>query len=201
MVLSFRQYNLPRKRSFFQLRFLIFQWEADYPTSWISGNWLLQTSEFFQYCGWRGGLWVQFQSRPPLSSVPLNMPVTRDPDRNLLLQEEVHTLFAERCSRLSEPSSYSRFLFPTFSCTKEKWENETCDRPLRPESASNRSIRGSIHLGTWTTSVDLTDTDLHIPISPKFRKFQRFVWEDRVYASKTMPFGLSTAPLVFIRIF
>ena len=108
---------------------------------------------------------------------------------------------AERCSRLSEPSSYSRFLFPTFSCTKEKWENETCDRPLRPESASNRSIRGSIHLGTWTTSVDLTDTDLHIPISPKFRKFQRFVWEDWVYASKTMPFGLSTAPLVFIRIF
>ena len=29
------------------------------------------------------------------------------------------------------------FLFPPFSCTKEKWDNETCDRPLRPESASN----------------------------------------------------------------
>jgi hypothetical protein len=39
-----------------------------------------------------GGLELQFQSRPPLSSVPLNMSVTRDPDRNLLLQEEVHTL-------------------------------------------------------------------------------------------------------------
>jgi hypothetical protein len=29
VVHSLRQYNLPRKRSFFQLLFLIFQWEAD----------------------------------------------------------------------------------------------------------------------------------------------------------------------------
>ena len=50
---------------------------------------------------------------------------------------------------------------------------------------TNRSIRGSIHLGMWTTSL---------------RKFLRFVWEDRVYAFKTMPFGLYTAPLVFTRI-
>ena len=53
----------------------------------------------------------------------------------------------------------------------------------------------------WTTSLDLTDAYFHIPISPKFRKFLRFVWEDRVYAFKAMPFGLSTAPLVFTRIF
>ena len=65
---------------------------------------------------------------------------------------------------------------------------------------TNRSIRGSIHLGMWTTSLDLTDAYFHIPIFPKFRKFLRFVWEDRVYAFKTMSFGLSTAPLVFTRI-
>jgi hypothetical protein len=29
MVHPLRQYNLPRKRSFFQLLFLIFQWEED----------------------------------------------------------------------------------------------------------------------------------------------------------------------------
>ena len=85
-----------------------------------------------------GGLELQFQSRPPLSSVPLNMSVTRDPDRNLLLQEEVHTLLQKGAVELvNRPSSYSRFLFPPISCSKEKWGNETCDRPLRPESASN----------------------------------------------------------------
>ena len=52
-----------------------------------------------------------------------------------------------------------------------------------------------------TTSLDLTDAYFHIPISPKFRKFLRFVWEDRVYAFKPMPFGLSIAPLVFTSIF
>ena len=53
----------------------------------------------------------------------------------------------------------------------------------------------------WTTSLDLTDAYFHIPISNKFHKFLRFVWEDRVYAFKMMPFGLSIAPLVFSRMF
>jgi hypothetical protein len=66
---------------------------------------------------------------------------------------------------------------------------------------TNRSIRGSIRLGMWTTSLDLTDACFHIPISPKFCKFLRFVWEDRVYAFKAMHFGLSTTPLVFTRVF
>ena len=175
----------------------------------ISGNWSLQTSGFFQYC-MGGGLELQFQSRPPLSSIPLNMSVTRDPDRNLLLQEEVHTLLQKDAvvlmNHLLTPGFYSRlFLVP-----KKNGEM----RPVIDLSVlnqhlmvphfkmeTNRSIRGSIHLGMWTTSVDLTDAYFHIPISPKLCKFLRFVWEDRVYAFKTMPFGLSTAPLVFIRIF
>ena len=86
---------------------------------------------------------------------------------------------------------------------QRKWENETCDRPLGPESASNSAAfqDGDQHIYQGTTSLDLTEAYFHIPISPKFRKFLRFVWEDRVYAFKTTPFGLSTAPLVFTRIF
>ena len=63
------------------------------------------------------------------------------------------------------------FLIPPFSCTKEivpHFKMET-----------NRSIRGSIHLGMWTTSLDLTDAFFHIPISPKFGKFLRFVFLGR----------------------
>jgi hypothetical protein len=63
------------------------------------------------------GLEFQFQSRPPLSSVPLNMSVTRDPDRTLLLQEEVHTLLQKGAVELVNPpltpGFYSRlFLVP-----------------------------------------------------------------------------------------
>jgi hypothetical protein len=50
-----------------------------------------------------GGLELRFQSRPPLSSVPLNMSVTRDPDSNLLHQEEVHTLLQKGAVELVNP--------------------------------------------------------------------------------------------------
>ena len=56
-----------------------------------------------------GGLALQFQSRPPLSSVPLNMSVTRDPDRNLLLQEEVHILLQKGAVELVNQVSIPAF--------------------------------------------------------------------------------------------
>jgi hypothetical protein len=138
------------------------------------------------------------------------MSVTRDPNGNLLLQEEAHTNLQEGAVELVNPpltpSFYSRlFLVPKIN---EKMrpviDFSVLNRHLIVpyfQMETNRSIRGSIRFGMWTTSLDLTDTYFHIPISPKFRKFLRFVWEDRVYAFKVMPFGLSTAPLVFTRVF
>ena len=138
------------------------------------------------------------------------MSVTRDPARNLLLQEEVHTLLQKGAVELVNPPLTPGFYSRLFLVPKKSGKM----RPVIDLSVlnqhlivpyfkmeTNRSIRGSIHLGMWTTSLDLTDAYFHIPISPKFRKFLRFVWEDRVYAFKTMPFGLSTASLVFTRIF
>jgi hypothetical protein len=138
------------------------------------------------------------------------MSVTRDPDRNLLPQEEVHTLLQKGVVALVNPPLTPCFYSRLFHVPKKNG----IMRPVIDLSVlnqhlivphfkmeTNRSIRGSIHLGMWTTSLDLTDAYFHIPISPKFRKLLRFVLEDRVYAFKTMPFGLSTAPLVFTRIF
>jgi hypothetical protein len=66
---------------------------------------------------------------------------------------------------------------------------------------TNRSIISCIHPGMWTTSLDLMDAYFHIPIAPPFRKFLRFVWDNTVYQFRTLPFGISTAPLVFTRVF
>jgi hypothetical protein len=136
--------------------------------------------------------------------------VTRNPDRNLLLQEEVHTLLQKGTVELVNPPLTPGYYSLLFLVPKKNGKM----RPVIDLSVlnqhlivphfkmeTNRSIRGSIRLGMWTTSLDLTDAYFHIPISPKFRKFLRFVWEDRVYAFKAMPFGLSTAPLVFTRVF
>jgi hypothetical protein len=58
---------------------------------------------------------------------------------------------------------------------------------------TNRSIRTSIHVGIWTTSLDLTDAYFHVPIAPPFRKFLRLALDGKVYAFRAVPFGLSTA--------
>ncbi|VDI56241.1 Hypothetical predicted protein [Mytilus galloprovincialis] len=54
---------------------------------------------------------------------------------------------------------------------------------------TNRSIRSTIHLGIWTTSLDLMDAYFHIPISHKFRHFLRLVWADKVYSFKVQGYA------------
>ena len=205
MVHPLRQYNLPRKKIFFS-------YSSGRQISPLSES--VVTDHFRQVgsfsTGGGGGLEFQFQNRPPLSSVPVNMSVTRNPDRNLLLQEVVHTLLQKGTVELMNPPLTPGYYSLLFLVPKKNGKM----RPVIDLSVlnqhlivphfkmeTNRSIRGSIRLGMWTTSLDLTDAYFHIPISPKFRKFLRFVGEDRVYAFKAMPFGLSTAPLVFTRVF
>ena len=62
------------------------------------------------------------------------------------------------------------------------------------------SIRESIRQGDWATSLDLKDAYFHIPINRNFRKFLRFVWNDRVFQFRALPFGLSLAPWIFTKV-
>ena len=97
MVHPLRQYNLPRKKIFFS-------YSSGRQISPLSES--VVTDHFRQVGSFStegGGLEFQFQNRPPLSSVPVNMSVTRNPDRNLLLQEEVHTLLQKGTVELVNP--------------------------------------------------------------------------------------------------
>ena len=84
-----------------------------------------------------GGVWTSVSESTSIVINSSELVSDEGPRKESLASRRGSHSSAERCCRISEPSSYSRFLFPPFSCTKEKWENETCDRPLRPESASN----------------------------------------------------------------
>ena len=59
------------------------------------------------------------------------------------------------------------------------------------------TIRTSLQKGEWVTSVDFKDAYFHIPIQEQSRKYLRFYVQGRTYQFKALPFGLSTAPLVF----
>ena len=164
--------------------------------------------EFFSNCGGGSGTSVPESTSIVISS---SEHVSDEGSRQESLASRRGSHFsAERSCKISEPSSYSRFLFPPFSCTKEKWENDTCDRPLRPESASNsdafQDVDQQIYQGF--NSLRYVDNAFRFDIRlfpysyfPKVCKFLRFVWEDRVCAFKMMSFGLYTAPLVSTRVF
>ena len=103
------------------------------------------------------------------------------------------------------------FLFPSLLCPQEERGNEKSYRPFYFEylpcgpphfkMETNRSIRASILPGIWSTSLDLADAYFHCPIYVAFRKYLRFVWDNKGFQFRALPFGLAIAPLVFTNIF
>ena len=62
------------------------------------------------------------------------------------------------------------------------------------------SIRASLRKGQWVTSIDLTDTYLHVPIHTQSQKYLRFHFKGITYQFTSFPFGLATASLIFTSI-
>ena len=54
--------------------------------------------------------------------------------------------------------------------------------------------------GMWATSIDLQDAYLHVLAHPSTRKFLRFYCGGRAFQFRALPFGLSTAPLLFTKL-
>ena len=54
--------------------------------------------------------------------------------------------------------------------------------------------------GDWMFSFDLKNGYYHVPIHESYRKFLTFSFEGRLYQFNVLPFGLSTAPLVFTKL-
>ena len=60
-----------------------------------------------------------------------------------------------------------------------------------------RNVWQLIQRGDFAFSIDLQDAYLHIPIVKHHYCFLQFVWHNRPYPWKVLPFGLATAPRVF----
>ena len=50
------------------------------------------------------------------------------------------------------------------------------------------------------TKLDLKDAYLTVAINPQSQKFIRFIWKNKAYQFKALPFGLNVAPLVFTKL-
>lgn len=62
---------------------------------------------------------------------------------------------------------------------------------------SIRSAKGLIQRGDWMAKLDLKDAYLAVPLLPAHRSLFSFNWKGKLWRFKTLPFGLSSAPLIF----
>jgi len=73
--------------------------------------------------------------------------------------------------------------------------------PIQPFKME--TISQVVHLtkrNDYLTSIDLRDAFLHVPIHPSSRRYLQFQWRGKLYQFKVLPFGLSLAPLIFIKV-
>jgi hypothetical protein len=155
------------------------------------------------------GYRIPFHTLPPLTRNPPGFQFPADPDKRRALQEEVVELLRKRAIEIADPNTpgfYSR-LFAVPKRGTSKWRPIldlsflngyiTCPR-FKMETIA--SVRLAIRREDWVTSVDLRDAYQHVDIHPSSRRYLRFRWDNTLYQYTVLPFGLSTAPLVFTKV-
>ena len=155
------------------------------------------------------GYRLPFNAQPELSTTPLLTSEYANPIKQSLLREAIEALLRkqaiEKVENIQSPGFYSRlFLVPKAS---GGWRpvidlsvlNSFLDVPSF-KMETPESIRNELNMGEWTTSIDLTDAYLHIPVHPRYRKYLRFKTRTDVYQFCATPFGLATIPLLFTRL-
>ena len=154
----------------------------------------------------REGYTLPFRFRPHLTRSPTVISNYHNPTKQSFLIEALYQLLNKNAVEpVDNPNSlgfYNRlFLVPK---PNNRW------RPILDLSTLNtflntgsfkmetpETIRTSLQVGEWVTSIDFKDAYFHIPIHSQSRKYMRFHLQGRSYQFKALPFGLSTAPMEF----
>ena len=158
----------------------------------------------------RKGYLPEFTShlRPRLSVNPERFESARSPLKSIQLQDCVDKLLEKRAIvrvKAISPSLYSNvFIVPKkngqFRLVINLRELNQLLLIPRFKMESPASLMRTLKQGEWATSIDLSDAYLHVPMRESFQHLLRFVVNGKVYQYRSLPFGLSTAPLVFTKI-
>ena len=154
----------------------------------------------------REGYTLPFRFRPNLTRSPMVISKYVNSQRQSLLLEALAQLTnknaVEPVTNQTSLGFYNRlFLVPK---PNNQWrpilDLSTLNIFLNTESfkmETPETIRSSLQVGEWVTSIDFKDAYFHIPIHSQSRKYMRFHIQGQSYQFKALPFGLSTAPMEF----
>ena len=143
------------------------------------------------------GYVLPFNLKPPLVRDPMIISGYADPLRNLYLRESVQNLLHKRAIEMVRVRTSLAFYNRLFIVPKPNQKL----RPVLDLSALNKflnvktfkmetpeTIRISLQQGEWVTSLDFSDAYFHIPVHTRF-------FQNLSYQFRSLPFGLSTAPM------
>ncbi|XP_070206201.1 uncharacterized protein [Littorina saxatilis] len=152
----------------------------------------------------RSGFRLPWQEgKAPLSRAPANFRFPASLDAREAIQAEILLLLQKQAVEEVLDHSSLGFYGRIFVVPKASggW------RPVLDLSPLNRflrkirftmetpaTVREALRPGDWVTSVDLTDAYFHILMHEADRKWLRFLWGDRIFQFRALPFGLSLAP-------
>ena len=144
--------------------------------------------------------------RIPLSRVPLINSQYSSLEKNVVLCQAVVDMLLKGAIQEVRDSTSLAFYSRLFLVAKKTggWRpvidlsylNLYLDFPTF-KMETTQSIRNSLQVGQWTTSLDLKDAYFHVPMAPTVHKLLRFQVLGKVYQFVAMPFGLATAPREF----
>jgi hypothetical protein len=148
-------------------------------------------------------------SRPPLTRRWFAHESATNPSKAEMLQSSVDEMLQKNAVELVNNTSSLGFYSHVFLVIKKTGKfrpvinlrvlNQTLEVPtFKMETVA--SIAAAASPGDWAVSLDLTDGYFHVPIAKWFRKYLRFVINQKVYQFRALPFGLATAPRIFTKI-
>ena len=154
----------------------------------------------------RHGYSIEFQDNPPLSNTPIFGLNSKHPKVKEEIQKMIQKGALEKVYNTNSPGFYSRiFVVPKKTGDLRpvidlKMLNKFLKpKPFKMETA--QSVRRAMKKGMWVFSIDLKDAYFHIPIHPASRKYLRICLDQEVYQFRALPFGISSAPWLFTKIF
>ena len=160
--------------------------------------WIVSTIRF--------GYSLEFQSKPQLSSIPIWDLNSKHPQVDLEIEKMLQKGALEEVFNLQSPGFYSRiFVVPKKTGDlRPVIDLKILNTFLKPKPfkmETPQSIRRSLDQDMWVFSIDLKDAYFHVPIHPASRKYLRICRGRQVFQFKALPFGISSAPWIFTKIF
>ena len=164
-----------------------------------ANNFILQIVEF--------GLMIQFHTIPPMLHLTSG---SFSPSRSLSVNSEISQLVSKTAVEDIAPSA-DQFVSPIFDVPKKD-----CDRRrviLNLKVLNDYITKTTFKLEGYDTiirmlrrddyfvSIDLQDAYLMFLIHPDFRKYFCFDWGSVRFRYRCMPFGLTSSPRIFTKVF